>query len=69
MAFAVPSDELAARAADLADAGTEPISREAACRLLRANDEELPSLLAAAQRARAKFKPGVITYSRKCFFP
>ncbi|MFZ0359154.1 MAG: 7,8-didemethyl-8-hydroxy-5-deazariboflavin synthase CofG [Terriglobales bacterium] len=69
MAFAVPSDELAARAADLADAGTEPISREAACRLLRANDEELPSLLAAAQRARAKFKPGVITYSRKVFLP
>jgi len=53
----------------LADAGTEPISREAACRLLRANDEELPSLLAAAQRARAKFKPGVITYSRKVFLP
>jgi len=69
MAFAVPSDELAARAADLADAGTEPISREAACQLLRANDEELPSLLAAAQRARAKFKPGVITYSRKVFLP
>lgn len=53
----------------MADAGTEPISREAACRLLRANDEELPSLLAAAQRARAKFKPGVITYSRKVFLP
>ena len=53
----------------MADAGTEPISREAACRLLRANDEELPSLLAAAQRARAKFEPGVITYSRKVFLP
>jgi 7,8-didemethyl-8-hydroxy-5-deazariboflavin synthase CofG subunit len=29
----------------------------------------LPSLLAAAQAVRAKFKPGVITYSRKVFLP
>src|ERR1039457_6185840 len=55
--------------AELADAGANPISREAACRLLRADDGMLPSLLAAAQLARAKFKPGIITYSRKVFLP
>ncbi len=49
--------------------GGEPISREAACQLLRADAKLLPSLLTAAQRARAKFKPGVITYSRKVFLP
>src|ERR1035438_6242000 len=48
---------------------SQPISREAACCLLRANDEGLPALLAAAQAARTKFKPGVITYSRKVFLP
>jgi len=55
--------------AELAAAGTEPISRELACRLLRADDEAFPSLLAAAQLARAKFKPRIISYSRKVFLP
>jgi 7,8-didemethyl-8-hydroxy-5-deazariboflavin synthase CofG subunit len=50
-------------------AGTEPISREEACQWLRGNEASLPSLLRAAQLARAKFKPGVITYSRKIFLP
>ncbi len=58
---------VSATAADLADVGAEPISREAACRLLRADDDMLPSLLEAAQLARDRFKPGVITYSRKVF--
>ncbi|MFZ0799207.1 MAG: 7,8-didemethyl-8-hydroxy-5-deazariboflavin synthase CofG [Terriglobales bacterium] len=62
-------DALHATAAALADAGAEPVSREAACRLLRTSDEALPSLLLAAQLVRAKFKPGVITYSRKVFLP
>jgi 7,8-didemethyl-8-hydroxy-5-deazariboflavin synthase CofG subunit len=62
-------DALSATAAELADASAEPISREAACRLLRADDGMLPSLLSAARLARAKFKPGVITYSRKVFLP
>src|ERR1039458_1419011 len=62
-------DALAATAAELADAGAEPISRKAACRLLRADNDMLPSLLSAAQLARARFKPGVITYSRKVFLP
>ena len=63
------SDALSATAAELANAGATPISREAACRLLRTDDDLLPSLLSAAQLARARFKPGVITYSRKVFLP
>lgn len=46
-----------------------PLSREAACLLLRADDDLLPTLLSAAQLARARFKPGIITYSRKVFLP
>ena len=56
-------------AVDLLNAGPEPISRANACRLLRADDALLPHLLAAAQSARARFKPAVITYSRKVFLP
>jgi FO synthase len=63
------SDALSATAAELADAGATPISREAACRLLRTDDNRLPSLLEAAQLARARFKPALITYSRKVFLP
>jgi 7,8-didemethyl-8-hydroxy-5-deazariboflavin synthase CofG subunit len=62
-------DALSATAAELIAADAKPISREAACRLLRADDEVLPSLLSAAQLARARFKPGAITYSRKVFLP
>ncbi len=62
-------DAPALKAADLAAAGMEPLSREAACQLLRAGDDALPGLLAAAQALRAEFKPGVITYSRKVFLP
>ncbi len=49
--------------------GTEPISRETACALLRVGDDLLPQLLEAAQSARARCKPRVITYSRKVFLP
>jgi FO synthase len=59
--------QMATAPAELAD-DAKPISRETACRLLQASDT-LPSLLAAAQTARAKFKPGAITYSRKVFLP
>jgi FO synthase len=48
---------------------TEAISREAASRLLRTKDEDLPVLLTAAQRVRAKFHPSIISYSRKVFLP
>ena len=40
-----------------------------ACRLIRASDDELPELLAAAVKAKQRFKPGIITYSRKVFIP
>ncbi len=46
-----------------------PISREAALELIRCDDETLPELLAAARAAKERFKPGVITYSRKVFLP
>jgi 7,8-didemethyl-8-hydroxy-5-deazariboflavin synthase CofG subunit len=46
-----------------------PISRDAALRLIRCPDEELPELLAAACEARDRFKSGAITYSRKVFLP
>jgi len=55
-------------AADVPDAIAAPISGETACQLLRA-DAPLHGLLAAAQAARARFKPRVITYSRKVFLP
>ena len=46
-----------------------PLVREEACQLLRCSDDELPTLLAAALAAKQRFKPGVITYSRKVFLP
>ncbi len=46
-----------------------PISREAALELIRCDAELLPELLAAARAAKERFKPGVITYSRKVFLP
>jgi 7,8-didemethyl-8-hydroxy-5-deazariboflavin synthase CofG subunit len=47
----------------------KPLSRESAYHWIHASDEELADLLAAAQNARDRFKPGVITYSRKVFIP
>ena len=46
-----------------------PLSRELALRLIQISDEALPSLLAAARAAKERFKPGVVTYSRKVFLP
>ena len=46
-----------------------PISRDVALRLIRCPDDDLPELLAAARAAKERFKPGVITYSRKVFLP
>src|ERR1700683_418178 len=62
-------DRMSATVAELANHSTDPISREAACGLLRTDDDMLPSLLSAARAVRARFKPGVITYSRKVFLP
>src|ERR1700722_11130660 len=46
-----------------------PISRDAALRLIRCSDGELPELLAAARAAKERFKPGLVPYSRKGFLP
>jgi 7,8-didemethyl-8-hydroxy-5-deazariboflavin synthase CofG subunit len=46
-----------------------PISREQACYLIQATDDELPALLSAAREAKERFRPRVITYSRKVFIP
>ena len=62
-------NEFLAVADGMEDAVREPISRKTACQFLQANDSLLPHLLGAAQAARARFKPGVITYSRKVFLP
>jgi 7,8-didemethyl-8-hydroxy-5-deazariboflavin synthase CofG subunit len=45
------------------------ISRGDALHLIGCSDDDLPELLAAAQTAKERFKPGVITYSRKVFLP
>jgi 7,8-didemethyl-8-hydroxy-5-deazariboflavin synthase CofG subunit len=45
------------------------VARDAAVRLIRCSDGELPELLAAARAAKERFKPGMITYSRKVFIP
>ena len=46
-----------------------PISRDLALRLIHCSDEDLPQLLSAARAARDRFKPGILTYSRKVFLP
>jgi 7,8-didemethyl-8-hydroxy-5-deazariboflavin synthase CofG subunit len=46
-----------------------PLSQEMACSLIRCGDNDLPALLEAALAAKQRFKPGVITYSRKVFMP
>ncbi len=61
------SSSCAAELADLRPGSA--ISRELALRLIRCSDDDLPSLLAAASAAKEKFKPCVITYSRKVFLP
>jgi 7,8-didemethyl-8-hydroxy-5-deazariboflavin synthase CofG subunit len=46
-----------------------PLTRNSACQLLACDDDSLPLLLAAALKAKQRFKPGLITYSRKVFLP
>jgi len=47
----------------------QALSREAAYRWIGCSDERLPDLLAAALAAKQRYRPGVITYSRKVFIP
>jgi 7,8-didemethyl-8-hydroxy-5-deazariboflavin synthase CofG subunit len=58
------------RYAELAELQPEiAISRAAAVGLIRCSDVELPELLAAARAGKERFKPGMVTYSRKVFIP
>jgi FO synthase subunit 1 len=49
--------------------GDLPISRDLALRWIQCSEEDLPQLLTAARAAKERFKPGIITYSRKVFIP
>ena len=62
-------DGFSAGTRNLDAGGMEVISRDAALRLLDAGGRELPSLLSAAQRVRARLHPAIVTYSRKVFVP
>jgi len=65
-----PAQSCSACASALADLCTgEPISRATALDLIRCADDDLPALLAAARASKERFKPKVITYSRKVFLP
>ncbi|HYA24849.1 MAG TPA: 7,8-didemethyl-8-hydroxy-5-deazariboflavin synthase CofG [Terriglobales bacterium] len=46
-----------------------PLSREQAYRAIVCSENDLPALLAVAVEARQRFKPDLITYSRKVFIP
>jgi FO synthase len=46
-----------------------PLSRDRARQLIRCSEQELPELLSAALELRQRFKPGIVTYSRKVFVP
>jgi len=50
-------------------AGGRELSAQEAYRRIEYADEQLPELLAVAREARDRFKPGIITYSRKVFIP
>lgn len=46
-----------------------PFSRESACHWIACTDRDLPELLSTAQQLRDRFKPDIVTYSRKVFIP
>ncbi len=46
-----------------------PVSREMARHLIACPDAELPALLAASLDRKERFRPKIITYSRKVFLP
>jgi len=45
------------------------VSREAAIALIGCSDDVLPDLLSTAVHLKERFKPGVVSYSRKVFLP
>lgn len=46
-----------------------PIARSQALKLMACSDDELPALLAPAIETKERFKPDIVTYSRKVFIP
>ncbi|MEE9235572.1 MAG: 7,8-didemethyl-8-hydroxy-5-deazariboflavin synthase CofG [Candidatus Acidoferrales bacterium] len=46
-----------------------PVSRALALGLIRCRNEDLPALMATARALRDRFRPGVVTFSRKIFLP
>ena len=65
----MPTETQSFEIAEGGESKAEGISREEAVRSIGAHEGELPDLLARARAARDRFKPGVITYSRKVFIP
>ena len=59
--------ELRAVLREAGDGG--PVSADIAIQLLRCDDDLLPELLVAARVVKERYRPGVITYSRKVFLP
>ncbi len=51
------------------DALGSKLTRDEARQLIRVIDDDLPALLTAALEAKQRFKPKIITYSRKVFLP
>jgi FO synthase len=51
------------------DALGSELTRDGARQLIRVIDDDLPTLLSAALEAKQRFKPDVVTYSRKVFLP
>jgi FO synthase len=63
----VPSDRLVEALRDV-PAG-HPLPSDIAVQLLTCDDKLLPDLLASARGLKERFRPGVVTYSRKVFIP
>lgn len=65
----MPTEMQIFETAEASECNCPGISRGEALRWINADEGELPDLLADARAARDRFKPGVITYSRKVFIP
>jgi len=67
--FTDSSSDTLARLLSEIQGGSSSLSRNDACQLLLCDNDVLPELLAAARSSKERFKPGVVTYSRKVFIP
>ena len=65
----MPTEMQISEAAESGEDRAEGIARGEALRWINAPEGDLPELFAEARAARDRFKPGVITYSRKVFIP